>query len=78
MSDAALAYETLDKQSQMEVDQLIFRLVEKKKNASYEKERTHSENIALVKSFMGKSHAWDGTNILDYQKQLRGEYRENV
>lgn len=31
MSDAALAYENLDKQSQMEVDQLIFRLVDKEK-----------------------------------------------
>ena len=39
-------------------------------------ERTHDENLALVKSFMGISSCWSGDDILDYQRKLRGEYRD--
>jgi hypothetical protein len=39
-------------------------------------ERTHEENLALVKSFMGVSSCWKGENILEYQRKLRGEYHD--
>ena len=38
--------------------------------------RTHEENFALVKSFMGISDCWKDVDILEYQRQLRGEYNE--
>ena len=78
MADAVLAYEALDKQSQLKVDQLIFKLSNKRANPSGGKKRSHEENVALVKSFMGKTRAWEGVDALEYQRQLRGEYRENV
>lgn len=77
MSDVALAYEALNKQSQHEVEQLVFQLMAKQ-DASAESKRSHSENLSLVKSFVGKTHAWKDMDVLEYQRQLRGEYRENV
>ncbi len=38
------------------------------------KKRSHKENLELVKSFMGVSNCWKGEDILEYQKNLRGEY----
>ncbi|MCR5621457.1 MAG: hypothetical protein K6G18_06340 [Treponema sp.] len=78
MSDVALAYKSLDRSSQIEIENLVFKLVAKQENESAQKQRTHEENVALVKSFMGRSHSWNGGDVLEYQRQLRGEYRENV
>ena len=38
------------------------------------RKRTHEENTELVKSFMGMSNCWQNTDILEYQRKLRGEY----
>ena len=78
MSDVAEAYESLDRQSQMEVEQLVFRLVEKQKQSQKETQRTHEENVALLNSLMGTTHVWDGVDVLEYQRKLRGEYRERL
>lgn len=77
MSDVALAYESLDRESQMEVEQLVFRLVEKQKQKK-EKKRTREEIEAMLDSLMGRSTAWQGVDILEYQRKLRGEYRERI
>lgn len=78
MSDVALAYETLDRQSQIEVEQLVFRLVEKQKQAKTKKKRTREEIESMLDSFIGCSTAWQDVDILAYQRQLRGEYRDHV
>ena len=78
MSDVALAYETLDRQSQIEVEQLVSRLVLKQERLRPEKKRSREEIDAMLKSLMGKSHSWNGADVLDYQRKLRGEYRDNV
>ena len=78
MSDIALAYESLDSQSQMEVKQLVFRLASNRTHQSNPVKRSRDEVVAMLQSMMGTSHAWQGVDILEYQRQLRGEYRENV
>ena len=78
MSDLALAYESLDRQSQMEVEQLVFKLVEKQKKKEQKPKRTREEIEAMLDSLMGRSTAWKDVDVLEYQRQLRGEYRENV
>ena len=78
MSDVALAYETLDRQSQIEVEQLVLRLVSKQERMRQEKKHSREEVDAMLKSMMGKSHSWDGLDVLEYQRKLRGEYRDNV
>ena len=42
------------------------------------KKRTRENIEAILDEFTGCTHAWDGVDILEYQRQLRGEYRENV
>ncbi len=46
--------------------------IEKQQN----QKRSHEENLALVKSFMGVSTCWQDENILEYQRKLRSEYNE--
>ena len=77
MSDIAVAYESLDSQSQMEVNQLVFRLAAKRTASSTPVKRSRDEVVAMLQSMMGTSHAWHGGDVLEYQRQLRGEYREN-
>ena len=45
---------------------------------AHKKTMSESDARAMLDSFMGRSRAWDGVDILEYQRQLRGEYRENV
>ena len=78
MSDVALVYEILDRQSQIEVEQLVSRLVLKQERLRPEKKRSREEIDAMLKSLMGKSHSWNGADVLDYQRKLRGEYSDNV
>ncbi len=78
MSDVALAYEILDRQSQIEVEQLVSRLVLKQERLRPEKKRSREEIDAMLRSLMGKSHSWNGADVPDYQRKLRGEYRDNV
>lgn len=78
MSSVAFAYEKLDRQHQIQVERFVSNLVAKQKNEITRVKRTHEENVSLVETFMGRSHAWDGIDILEYQQNLRGEYRENA
>lgn len=54
------------------------RLVLKQERLRPEKKRSREEIDAMLKSQMGKSHSWNGADVLDYQRKLRGEYRDNV
>ena len=80
-----MSYEMLERQiralpetAQLEVERFVVRLAAGRERNSAEQNRTHEENVELVDSLIGQSHAWDGVDILEYQRQLRGEYRENA
>ena len=52
--------------------------VPEKKRETEKKGRSVEELDAIFDSVSGRCHAWDGVDVLEYQRQLRGEYRENV
>ena len=81
MSYAVLekAYNTLTVERQKNAEQFILFLVDQQKKegtvSSPAAEVTSKDFESVLDSFVGCTHAWDGTDVMEYQHILRGEYR---
>ena len=73
------AYSTLTEERQKNVEQFIYFLIdqqEKERGGPAKSARSDSGDFeSMLDSFVGCTHAWDGTDVMEYQRKMRGEYR---
>ena len=75
------AYNSLSAEKQKNVEQFAFFLVEQQKKEFFSQSSQESKSSQAIDfaskldSFIGCTHVWDNIDVMNYQKQLRGEYR---
>ena len=72
------AYNTLTAERKENVEQFIYFLIEQQKKESVfpATVKKHDADFeSMIDSFMGCTHAWDNTDVMQYQQELRGDYR---
>ena len=73
------AYNSLTAERQKNVEQFIYFLVEQQSKETSCVTSFSNTNLdsfeSIVDSFIGCTHAWDNTDIMEYQQKLRGEYK---